>query len=235
MSKSDKVLIKNSVNLNIEQSDLIDILIEDKKKELEDSINAAEETLTKMEEDETALIEKLKLVVTKNFKSPFIDDTVKVCKKHDIQFSKQIELAVEGKKIGTYKACRDFKYWASGKKPLDAIKEHTYDNEYFLYIPKAFSIALCIGSNYGFYSTGNIPVEMNEEIVTLQEEQEAGHHAKAKMFETIHNLRIQLLELDSNEKRVKAQFIKASLGKSEEGKHILTMLDQVRKGTKLLS
>jgi hypothetical protein len=58
---------------------------------------------------------------------------------------------------------------------------------------------------------------------------------EARLLTIHHELLMELHKATSGEKRFKARFIKASLGKTKEGKQILSMMNSVKGGMKLLS
>ena len=226
--KKETVEVTKTVDLKLNQSDLIDVLIEDYRQELETKIAVSKEYKADLLKEEKELSNILKEILIKQ-----LGKKSEVYKRiHDLpETTWSVSTTDTAEKIGELL----FVQTSYGKKALNN-PDYTQGKTYSLYTPVSGKLYLGNkASDYYAFKCVEAKVDLTKELKEVLNKKRTLLKKQMVNDKELNDLEVDLLKVEYGEKRMKAQFIKASLGKSTEGKAILDLMNDVKKGVKLLS
>jgi len=248
--KEEEVQVTKVVNMNLNQTELIEVLIEDLKEDLETQILAVEQ---KIEDNKKAqeqfksqisakLIESVS--TSKEYKAVMAIaehaklDVTPVSDFNTHVISPKNSDGVEGKDWWHIEVLSLEHLLANVLNSTAKYRDFNYStSRHDVYRIKMGDASVCIrntGQKPGGISISvTFPVidkAIAKEFLKINDLIKIGVDLRHKHYGMIKDL----VKASTGEKRFKAKFIRASLGKSSEGKQILVMMDSVKTGIKLL-
>lgn len=248
MKKEKEVQVSKTVNLNINQGDLVDVMIEEFQEDLEKQLKETDKEVENMQE------------ARKNWQNEFDHFTIDSVKDTPIYKRAYEFLASQGAvTVTVHKEVQNQNRWdnelVNGKDkwhyPVldtkafleEGLKYQSLRNNSCLtYEDKesltAIWVRMRVNQDSAYSKAPVYSISIPCDAKKLKKRYSEINRLKNDSYE-LHLKRRQiatdLIKANAGEKRFKAKFIKASLGKSVEGKQILDMMNSIKSGVKLLS
>lgn len=243
--------VSNSINLNMNQNDVIDIAIQEQLGILELEMKRVEtlqkEKLKEYQDTQSSLLDDFaKKFALKNkgyqkFSELVEAGKLKVKRKmanddSDVDYDENDQLIVPAgfayasnytsKYVASYKDYNFNDQYRDYKHPVQHAKRNVRDSNIELKIPKEIQLNIQASDDHGFtmsWASGEMPttVEFRQAF-----ERKMTPLAKelATLLTQVYDLNLKYLEYEHGDKKIKALVLKKSLSKSEEGRGILKML-----------
>ena len=241
MSKAEIVEnaeVSNTINMNLSQNDLIDLVIQEKLEENEIAMKAVDEIIEKCKQAENDITKKHCDIHVKAFekKDKSLQDFYKITKQFGIKpdvksslyhsevYNEDVNL------IGEYQHYNlevDYKNIASYKRNMyvNQMRKVKVEDIHIEACSEKGSIMLIFKDDITLSSAVRKKIE--DEIYAVRKEKLVALKEKAR-------LSLEWLEYTYGEKKIKSKIIRASLQRSAQGQEILGMLGKVS-NVKLLS
>lgn len=233
-----KAVVTNSVNLNVNQNDLVDMLMEDLKEKLEEKVKVLSEKLKVIKEEREKVSEKVREVLAKQNKDVVLEQFVNVLKANKVGYNLATELSSSNeKKVAEYMRfdLDNVRRYKNPVKELQTLERNGNKVPVKYSIPDSFRMRLSSQNGLFNYTTDFQKPLKDKEFETVIKQKESLAKDYAAVDKELYETDKQLLMVEEGGTRFKSQFLRASLGKTKEGKQILDMVEQVKKGTKLLN
>lgn len=230
--------ITNTVDLHLNQNDLIDIAIQEKLAVLQVQLKETEDDIMKNAQEQVDLRTKLN------------DQMAEKIKKSDKGYAKFLALVKEfdikdateyksdnyryhnsvNHDIGLYPAV-DMQSVEDSKDPIRALPRNKRENMLRLQVPTQIYLDAQATDKTGFSLSYNgkfveiSKTEQNSYLKKVKSLMETERQLRTNLF----NLQVEYIKNQYGEKRIKAQIMRKSLSKSAEGRGILKMLEDATK------
>lgn len=230
--------VQNNINMNLTHSDIIDVAIQTQLEVLEPLEEDLKKQLTSMQNQEEDLKFNMfndNAKLGNNLQRGQFEHLVKILsKRENTKYEINLDIySFNNKETINSSEILMFNYGNFNK----GSEEETYKNPhiYFKSNSKANTFNYIIASKASFtlkYSENDIDIKTyitielsRKEYDKLKKEVTIFLNKKAEIYKKWWDIRLQILELRYNEKKIKAKVVKASLSKTEQGKNILNLLE----------
>lgn len=237
--------VKHSINMNLTHDDIIDLAIQSQIEKLEPVLEAATNLRNEAKENiEKTRSEYIKSIIDKNInKHPKIKAFYALAKynKSDEPVLKIHSNDTAGQR--ELLATDHFRYSPNWdgihqyNKPLVEFKRRTEKKKEYEHVYENIGVSISADvSGFLLKTSENIMISMTEsEFKTCLKIMKKAINEYAMAEDNLWELRLQMLELMYDEKKVKARVVKASLSKSKQGQSILDLLNEASTTKLLLS
>ena len=233
--------VKSVINLNMNQNDVVDIAIQERLSILEEQIKVSEIKLKEKAAENNALIKSLIDGYTKKVlgKDKGYNSFYRIIKSEGLELSNNGgEGSIMGYNNVAGKEYKNYNFddkYNNPKSPLTHAKKYMTLTKVNIIVPTSLSVGLN-ARGFGFsisWNSNSIPVTDAFKKKYQEKVLEAANELADLQSEN-YDLKLEHLEYEHGEKKIKALVLKKSLSKSKEGQAILAMLQDATQ-IKLLS
>jgi len=235
--------VKSVINLNMNQNDVVDIAIQERLSTLEEQVKISEKKLKEKAEERDVLIATLleeygkkalnKEKGYKSFHKIVKDEGLEIHKNHNNK-----EVYIEHYDTIECKPYKEYNFddrYNDVKKPVTHAKRYMQMTTPSIQVPHTLRVDLH-ANGFGFnIQWSSRDVKVNDGFKKkYQEKVSKVTNELADLQTENYDLKLEALEYEHGEKKIKALVLKKSLSKSKEGQAILAMLQDATQ-IKLLS
>lgn len=232
------VEVSNSINLSLNQNDLIDLAISEQVEKLEAQIELKEKELEEVKSGTDVIKDKFLTQMLSKINSKQYKEFSKVAEMLGIDISKSMNARwhqdnSDRNVLGSFIRVPEINSNASDK--IASFKRNGREEIFYKYNIDS------VGLTANIHSPNNLSIGFYEEVTLssadkskLNKELEVLNKRWYQILVDLYNLNLELVNYKYGEKRIKAKFVKAALSKSKEGQDILAMLGKAT-NVKLLS
>jgi len=233
--------VKSVINLNMNQNDVVDIAIQERLSVLEEQIKVSDAKLKEKAAENNALIKSLIDGYTKKVldKNKGYNSFYRIIKSEGLELSNNGgEGSIMGYDNVVGKEYKNYNFddrYNETKKPVTHAKKYMTLTKVNIMVPTSLSVGLN-AHGFGFSISWNSnSISVTDAFKKKYQEKVLEAANELADLQTAHyDLRLEALEYEHGEKKIKALVLKKSLSKSKEGQAILAMLQDATQ-IKLLS
>jgi hypothetical protein len=226
--------VKSTINMNVTQDDLVQVIVDEKLEKLENEINILSEKYDHFNPRSGDLKEDLPETFKKIKATAFYKLLEEHAKKHGVEMRISIQPAEIGtlNKYYSYRSSllTNFDKAQDSKNPIKYFKEYGGGWRTFeTFIIKTVNVCITVNANTDVnFAQSYFNVEVNAaEAKKYGQTFEKAAEEHAQTSELLFEKMTEYLNVKYNERKFKTKLIKASLGKSPEGKQVLDMIQAV--------
>ena len=226
--------VKSTINMNVTQDDLVQVIVDEKLEKLENEINILSEKYDRFNRDTGDLKEYLPETFKKIKTMALYKLMEEHAKMHGVEMIIGIQPAenVLSEKSYTYKCSltNQFGHAQDNKNPIRYFKDYGgTTNTFRSFTIKTVSVCITVNTrNDTSYAQACFNVEVSAaEAKKYRQASEKAAEEYVQTSELLYEKMVEYLNVKYNERKFKTKLIKASLGKSAEGKQVLDMIQAV--------
>ena len=224
------VEVNNSINLTLNQNDLIDLAITEQVERLETQIELVEKELKTINSDIENIKENFLSELLLTIKNDTYAEAVKVNEILGLDLNKLLKVRWNQQQtsdmiIGEYKSIPDISNNTADK--ITSFKRNSHETTFYKFNIKGGSIEVNSTSKNGIGMYFSFKFELSKsESSKLNKQFEPLNKKWYQLLLQNYDLNLELINYKYGEKKIKAKVVKAALSKSKEGKEILLMLER---------
>lgn len=226
--------VKSTINMNITQDDLVQIIVDEKLEKLEKEIAVLSEKSNQFDLHMNDLKKYLPETFKKIQTTPLYKLMEEYAKKHGAEMHLVMQSAEiinsEKSYIYYYALVNQFGYAQNNKNPIKYFEDYgNTTNSFRSFTVKTVNVCITVNTkNNTSYAQACFNIEANAaEAKKCRQTFEKAAEEFVQTSKLLYEKMTEYLNVKYNERKFKTKLIKASLGKSPEGKQVLDMIQAV--------